>query len=127
MSGYARNKRRTRNESARAALTQPTGSPMDTNLSADQNGQQKAQRRLDAAVRDQFPVIVDFNRRLEKLERKIDRIHDLTILVIAVGLGIAFGQLVENIGSPISWGWPAALTCGATIVVITFVFRLFLK
>jgi hypothetical protein len=100
---------------------------MDTKQSDDQNAGIEAQRRLDDALRDQFPVIVDFNRRLEKLEGKFERIRDLTILTIAVGLGIAFGQIVENLEGSISWGWPAALTCGITILVITVVFRSFLK
>jgi len=100
---------------------------MSTNPSDDQNAQQEAQHRLDAALREQFPVIVDFNRRLENLERKIERIRDLTILTIAVGLGIAFGELVENLGSALSWGWPAAATCGITILAIAFIVRSFLK
>jgi hypothetical protein len=100
---------------------------METKAPDDQTSKNEAQRRLDDALRDQFPVIVDFNRRLEKLEGKFDRIRDLTILTIAVGLGIAFGQIVENLEGSISWGWPAAVTCGATILVVTIVFRSFLR
>src|SRR5262245_44775855 len=83
-------------------------------------------QRLDAALREQFPVIVDYNRRLEHLERKIERIRDLTILAIAVGLGIAFGEVIDNI-TQLSWGWPAALTCGFTILAIIFALRPYLK
>ena len=99
---------------------------METNPTDDPRSQQEAQR-LDAALREQFPVIVDFNRRLENLERKIERIRDLTILAIAVGLGIAFGEIVDNLGNQLSWGWPAALTCGITILVIIFAIRPYLK
>ena len=100
---------------------------MDPSPSNDPDTEQETRARLDTALRDQFPVIVDFNRRLENLERKIERIRDLTILIIAVGLGIAFGELVENVNSSLSWGWPAAVTCGTTILAITFIFRSFLK
>jgi hypothetical protein len=87
----------------------------------------EVRHRLDAALRDQFPVIVDFNRRLENLERKIERIRDLAVLTVAVGLGIAFGEIVENVGNTMSWGWPAAVTCGATILAVIFIVRSFLK
>jgi hypothetical protein len=100
---------------------------MDTNPTDDLRGLQEAKHRLDDALREQFPVIVDFNRRLENLERKIERIRDLTILAIAVGLGIAFGEVVENLGSAMSWSWPAALTCGFTILAIIFAIRPYLK
>ena len=100
---------------------------MGTSPADDQSSEQEAARRLEAAIRDQFPVIVDFNRRIELLERKIERIRDLTILNMAVGLGIAFGELVENLGNSLSWGWPAAITCGLTILVMAIVFRLYLK
>ena len=93
--------------------------------SDDQPSPDEAQR-LDAALREQFPVIVDYNRRLENLERKIERIRDLTTLAIAVGLGIAFGEVVENI-SQLSWGWPAAVTCGVTILATIFALRPYLK
>jgi hypothetical protein len=89
--------------------------------------QEEVERRLDSAVRDQFPVMVDFDRRLESLERKIVRVRDLTTLAIGVGLGIAFGQLVENWGSGLSWGWPAAITCACTILAVVFVVRPYLK
>jgi len=104
---------------------------METSPAPDQEDEKELRHRLDAhldaALRDQFPVIVDFNRRLENLERKIERIRDLTILTIAVGLGIAFGEIVENLHNSMSWGWPAAATCGITILAITFIFRSFLK
>ena len=100
--------------------------PMETTPSGEERSQQEAQR-LDAALHEQFPVIVDFNRRLENLERKFERIRDLTILAIAVGLGIAFGEIVENFGSQLAWSWPAALTCGTTILVIIFAIRPYLK
>jgi hypothetical protein len=100
---------------------------MDTEPPHDQVIQREVERRLDNAVREQFPVIVDFDRRLEILERKIVRIRDLTTLTIGVGLGIALGELVENWGSAMSWGWPAAVTCGFTILGVIFVVRPYLK
>ncbi len=100
---------------------------MDPAPADDKNLQKEIDRRLDAAVRDQFPVIVDFDRRLESLEKKIVRIRDLTTLTIGVGLGIALGELVENWGSAMSWGWPAAATCGFTILAVIFVIRPYLK
>jgi len=98
---------------------------MNTTQSDKQDGQE-ALRRRDDAVREQFPVIVDFNRRIEKLEQKFDRLRDLTILNTAVGLGIALGQLVENFHDS-SWGWPAATTCGVTILVVAVFVRSRLK
>ena len=81
----------------------------------------------DDPNRGQFPVLEDFNRRLENLERKISRVGDLTVLAIGAGLGIAFGELTESWGSPLDWGWGSATVCGVTILTVTFIGRRYLK
>ena len=91
------------------------------------NGSRDVQSRLDKAARDQFPVLVDFNRRIENLERKVSRVRDLTLLAIGVGLGIAFGELVENWGSPLGWSWGSAVTCAITILAVILIIRPYLK
>ena len=101
-------------------------SSMDPKRSGDQSSQQAAQR-VEFPRRGELDVIVDFNRRLEKVERKVHHFGDLTILVIGVGLGISVGEIIENLDSSMSWGWPAALACGVTLVVITFVLRSFFR
>ena len=95
---------------------------MDTKRSDTQFKQQEAQR-VEFPRPGELEVIVDFNRRLEKVERKVSHFGDLTILVIGVGLGISVGEIVENLDSSMSWGWHAALACGVTVVVITFILR----
>jgi hypothetical protein len=99
---------------------------MDTKASDAQFKQQEPQR-VEFPRPGELEVIVDFNRRLEKVERKVSHFGDLTILVIGVGLGISVGEIIENLDSSMSWGWPAALACGVTIVVITFVLRSFFR
>ena len=99
---------------------------MDTKQSDAKFKQQEAQR-VELPRPSELEVIVDFNRRLEKVEQKVNHFGDLTILVIGVGLGISVGEIIENLDSSMSWGWPAALACGVTIVVITFVLRSFFR
>ena len=99
---------------------------MDTKQSDDQLDEPQAQH-VEFPQGRELEVIVDFNRRLEKVERKVNHFGDLTILVIGVGLGISVGEIIENLDSSMSWGWPAALACGVTIVVITFVLRTFFR
>ena len=95
---------------------------MDTEQS-DAKFKQQEPQRVEFPRPSELEVIVDFNRRLEKVERKVSHFGDLTILVIGVGLGISVGEIVENLDSSMSWGWHAALACGVTVVVITFVLR----
>src|SRR6266853_2466385 len=99
---------------------------MDTKESDAQFKQQEPQR-VEPPRPGELEVIVDFNRRLEKVERKVSHFGDLTILVIGVGLGISVGEIIENLDSSMSWGWPAALACGVTIVIITFILRSFFR
>ena len=100
---------------------------MDNPKRSDDRFNQQETQRVELPRRSELDVIVDFNRRLEKVERKVNHFGDLTILVIGVGLGISVGEIIENLDTSMSWGWPAALACGVTFVAITFVLRSFFR
>src|SRR5207237_10626721 len=93
-------------------------SSMDPKRSGDQSNQQAAQR-VEFPRRGELDVIADFNRRLEKVERKVHHFGDLTILVIGVGRGISVGDMIQNRASPMSWGWTPARASGGQIVGLT--------
>src|SRR5436190_935892 len=96
---------------------------MDNPKRSDDRFNQQETQRVELPRRSELDVIVDFNRRLEKVERKVNHFGDLTILVIGVGLGISVGESCRTTRLPEDWnarrdfGYQRPLKCRISSVV----------
>jgi hypothetical protein len=54
------------------------------------------------------------------VERKIQALGKIVILIAAVGGGTLLGYAVQNYNHQAGWGWPAAIATGLVAIIVSW-------